>query len=671
MRRFYRAAIWLAATCFACAQINAAAGAQFTLDDIYTEVRLSSPRISPDGKHVLLTVAHSNAAENRTDESIVIVDVQTGEQRDLVGAGTSEATDAPNGDLGETDTKGSAATWSPNGERVAWLTVKQGRVLPQITMWSVHSPQQKPVVVPIGIAGASTFVWSPDGKWFAFLAPAPPHDLTGEARFDRSFEVFDIGQSAFVTAGFAPETHIWLVPTDGGSARPLTADDEDVRDIAWRADGRSIVYHSEPNSSQTASRSAALKSVDISTGQKEVLVPAPARILNNLRVSDKDGVAYRHFNGADPWTHEAQISFIRDGVPDEFTLAFDHDITQFEWMPGGNAVLATAPDHTQNGLWILTPDRKPQRIDLGHTNVLDMSSSAAGTIAFVGDDPVRPQELYILALGRAKPRRLTHFNDYLASLEQGRIETVTWHTDGFENNGILTYPPGYVAGRKYPLLVGIHGGPEASNIESFNAQSQFLAAQGWLVLQPNYRGSNNMGDKYEAAVINDPSDGASRDIMGGIEAVKAKGLVDENRVAVTGYSYGGVMTVALITQHKFCAAIPREFVTDWTEYYNLSESAIWLDEILGSPWNPANREKYKSTSFVSLIPKVKTPTLMLQNTGDPNAEPTDAYTFFHGLKENGVKTRLIMFGAIGHGADISRRRADLRYILEWTGENCR
>jgi dipeptidyl aminopeptidase/acylaminoacyl peptidase len=671
MRRFYRPAIWLAATCFTGAQINTAVGAQFTLDDIYAEVRLSSPRISPDGKHVLLGVAHSNAAENRTDESIVIVDVKTGEQRDLVGAGTSETTDAPNGDLGETDTKGSGATWSPNGERVAWLTVKHGRALPQITMWSVHSPQQKPVVVPIGIAGASTFVWSPDGKWFAFLAPAPPHDLTGEARFDRSFEVFDIGQSAFVTTGFAPQTHIWIISTDGGSARPLTADDEDVRDIAWRADGRSIVYHSEPNSSQTASRSAALKSVDISTGQKEVLVPAPARILNNLRVSDKDGVAYRHFNGADPWTHEAQISFIRGGVPDEFTLAFDHDITQFEWMPGGNAVLATAPDHTQNGLWILTPDHKPQRIDLGHTNVSDMSSSAAGTIAFVGDDPERPQELYILALGRAKPRRLTHFNDYLASLEQGRIETVTWHTDGFENNGILTYPPGYVAGRKYPLLVGIHGGPEASNTESFNAQSQFLAAQGWLVLQPNYRGSNNMGDKYEAAVINDPSDGASRDIMGGIEAVKAGGLVDGNRVAVTGYSYGGVMTVALITQHNFCAAIPREFVTDWTEYYNLSESAIWLDEILGSPWNPANREKYKSTSFVSLIPKVKTPTLMLQNSGDPNAEPTDAYTFFHGLKENGVKTRLIMFGAIGHGADISRRRADLRYILEWTGENCR
>src|ERR1700679_2393457 len=122
MRRFYRPAIWLAATCFTSAQIDTALGAQFTLDDIYTEVRLSSPRISPDGKHVLLTGAHSNVAENRTDESIVIVDVKTGEQRDLVGAGTSEATDAPNGDLGETDTKGSAATWSPNGERVAWLT---------------------------------------------------------------------------------------------------------------------------------------------------------------------------------------------------------------------------------------------------------------------------------------------------------------------------------------------------------------------------------------------------------------------------------------------------------------------------------------------------------------------------------------------------------------------
>jgi len=186
----------------------------------------------------------------------------------------------------------------------------------------------------------------------------------------------------------------------------------------------------------------------------------------------------------------------------------------------------------------------PRRLDWGSVDVGDPHVNGSGAIVFIGREPNRPGELYYLASVDDKPRRLTDYNRELAQqVESGRTETITWQgPDGFTQNGVVVYPPGYVAGRKYPLVLSIHGGPMGTSAEGWSGAHQLFAAQGWIVFSPNYRGSDNMGDKFQSAVVNDAGDGPGRDVMSGVAALKARGVVDESRMAVSGWSYGGYMT---------------------------------------------------------------------------------------------------------------------------------
>jgi dipeptidyl aminopeptidase/acylaminoacyl peptidase len=237
---------------------------------------------------------------------------------------------------------------------------------------------------------------------------------------------------------------------------------------------------------------------------------------------------------------------------------------------------------------------------------------------------------------------------------------------------VLTYPPGFTPDHKYPLLVSIHGGPEYSAQLAFNVESQFYAANGWIVFEPNYRGSNDQGDKYEAAVVGDATAGPGRDIRAGLDAVRALPGVDAARIAVTGYSYGGVMTSWLIGHHQdWCAAIPGGVVVDFAQYYDQSETGIWIKTLLGSPHLPQNREKYIEQSPITYLNHAKTPTLIIQNAGDPNATVGQAYALHHALKDNGFKTRLMVADLDGHSSpDPFHEKQVFRITVDWMNENC-
>src|SRR5262249_34200237 len=147
------------------------------------------------------------------------------------------------------------------------------------------------------------------------------------------------------------------------------------------------------------------------------------------------------------------------------------------------------------------------------------------------------------------PKQLTEFNTELSRLDLGRVERIEWKgPDGFTEDGVLIYPPGSVKGQRYPLVLNIHGGPVGSSTEAWSAFDPLIAAEGWIEFRPNYRGSTNLGDAYQRAVVNDAGDGPGKDVMAGIAAVKALGSVDTTRIGVSGWSYGGYMT-AWLTSH--------------------------------------------------------------------------------------------------------------------------
>ena len=207
-----------------------------------------------------------------------------------------------------------------------------------------------------------------------------------------------------------------------------------------------------------------------------------------------------------------------------------------------------------------------------------------------------------------------------------------------------------------------------SSTEGFDTFAHMMAAKDWIVFSPNYRGSNNMGSRFQRAVINDAGDGPGRDVMAGLAAVKARGYVDGNRVAVSGWSYGGFMTTWLIAHYQgWTAAVAGAAVTDWFDWYNLADMNTWAGYGLGgSPWLNDNAHAYWKQSPIAYATKIRTPTLILSNTDDPRVTVTQSYKLYHALKDNNVPVQFIVYPIPGHSPQDPVHRKDVNHRwIEW------
>jgi len=188
------------------------------------------------------------------------------------------------------------------------------------------------------------------------------------------------------------------------------------------------------------------------------------------------------------------------------------------------------------------------------------------------------------------------------------------------------------------------------------------------VFQPNYRGSDQWGSAYQRAIRNDAGDGPGRDVMAGVAEVKKRGFVDESRVAVSGWSYGGYMTTWLLGHYPgWRVAVSGAPVTDWVDQYNLSDGNVGMASSFGgSPWTDTFMEAYRAQSPITYAGKIRTPTLVMQNTGDYRVTVTQGFKLFHALKDNGVETKFIGYPIPGHNAQDPVRQRDVqRRWIEW------
>jgi dipeptidyl aminopeptidase/acylaminoacyl peptidase len=347
------------------------------------------------------------------------------------------------------------------------------------------------------------------------------------------------------------------------------------------------------------------------------------------------------------------------------------------------SVLVSANDRTGVGMWIQPVDGPARRISLGKVVPaasfwLDASVAANGSIALVGSTATRPAEVYLIKRADAKPERLTEFNAEFETLELGKPETVSWMgADGLAQDGVVTYPPGFDASRKYPLVLYIHGGPRSASKEIFG-RAQLFAAQGWVVFEPNYRGSDNLGNAFQSAIWNDAGAGPGRDVMSGVELLKKRGWVDESRMAASGWSYGGYMTTWLLGNYPdvWRAAVAGAAVTDLLDQYNLGDANVRRGSAWGgSPWtDPKRMRAAAEQSPITYATRIKAPTLILSNTGDYRVTVTQSYKLYHALRDRGVATQFIAYPLGGHSPtdpvhsrDVERRWVD--WLKRYLGEN--
>jgi len=281
----------------------------------------------------------------------------------------------------------------------------------------------------------------------------------------------------------------------------------------------------------------------------------------------------------------------------------------------------------------------------------DVTVSSRGAIVFTATSSNRPSELYVMDSPAAHPRRLTDFNAWSKDVAWGREERITWKNDAFEEDGVLVYPPSFSPTSSYPVVLLIHGGPQASSKTGFSTLAQLMAAEGWLVFQPNYRGSDNLGNTYMAAITADAGPGPGRDVMAGLGELRRRPYVSPGKPAVTGWSYGGYMTTWLIGAYPdaWQSAMAGAPVSDLMEEYNLSDGNVaWRYSMGGSPWTGDREKLYREQSPITYVTRVKTPTLVMSLMEDFRVPTAQALSYYRALKDNGVETEYIAFPGRGH-----------------------
>ena len=644
---------------------------RFSADDLPKVVRVTDPQISPDGKTIALTVGRSNLKEDRWETELDFIDVSSKELRAMT-----------HGRLGVASVR-----WSPDGSRVAFLAQDADKRA-QVFVLPVAGGEA--LQVTHGKTPVRQLAWRPDGQVLAFAAPDEVPEKKDEAKFEDAFEV---GNNSYLERAAAVPVHLWSVElkaTGAGEAKRLTtgtwslpvhaAPSGPPSEIAYTPDGKGLVFVRAESPITGESESSRLELLDVANGTMHALTKATIAE-DEPKLSPDGGTVAYSFPRYGKRRNESSVYLVPTsgaagaGVGRNATEGLDHAVGGAEWMPDGKSLLVSGADGTKVGLWVQPLEGAAKRLDVGGLVPGATNLGKDGAIAFVGTDSLHAPELFYMASTSAAPVQMTHLQTVLDGVTLGKQETLTWKSDKWTVDGVLTYPPGYdsaagaTAGRKLPLVLYLHGGPTATSLETFSTSAQILAAKGWLVFEPNYRGSNNLGNAFEASIVNDASIGPGRDIMAGVKAVEARGIVDESRVAVSGWSYGGQMTAWMIGNYPtvWKAAVAGAPVTDLVDQYTLSDNNVERAAGYGpSPFVGDNMKAYALQSPISYLWKVKTPTLIMSDVGDWRVTTTQAYKLYHALRDNGVPVKFVAFPVPGHSpADPIRSRDVWRRWTAW------
>lgn len=632
--------------------------------------RVSDAQISPDGSRIVYTRQHVNKLEDKWDSELWILNADGSQHRLLV--------------------KGSGPRWSPDGKRLLYVAEGEPKGSQIFVRWvDVDGPATQITHVTETPRGPR---WAPDGKAIAFSMFVPEKNTlpismpsepkgakwTPAPRFVESLH-YRQDQVGFLEDGY---THLFVVPADGGTPRPLTSGKWNVGGgelrtgaaIDWAPDSKSIVFDGlrDPDG-DLKYQSGQLYVVDVTTGAIRDLVAKPGSWGRPSVSPDGKLVA---FSGYPPSgrTHTVSDLYVVSIAGDNMRKIsgdFDRDPANLRWAPDGSGVYFAAQDRGSENVYFAAAAAGSVKPVTTGTHILTFDSVSRDLVAAgTGTDSDHPQDVVRYSLrGPSQFTKLTDVNgDVLAGKQVAKAEEVWYRSTGNTKvQGWVVKPPSFDASKKYPLILEIHGGPFSMYSVAFNYMFQNFAANDFVVLYTNPRGSTGYGSDFSNGIDHNYPGPDFDDLMAGVDTVVAKGFIDTTKMYVSGCSGGGVLSSWVIGHtDRFAAAAVRCPVIDWLSFAGHTDIPLFTYSFFRKPfWEEP--EEWLSHSSLMSVGKVTTPTLLMTGVLDRRTPMPQTEEYYAALKMRGVPTALLQFNEEYHGTG-SKPSNYIRtqlYMMSW------
>jgi dipeptidyl aminopeptidase/acylaminoacyl peptidase len=640
------------------------------VDDYFRLGDVEEPRISPDGRWIAYTVTTQDLKADESSSRIWMVPAAGGAPIPLSAEGESS----------------SSPRWSPDGKSLGFLSERnEGKT----QVWTLFREGGEAVQRTDTAQGVTAFEWSPDSKRILLVMQEPkaeeleakdakekgePYEAKTQPPWVVTRQQFKMDYVGYLDSRY---THLYVFDLATEKIAQITSGNFDDSEPAWSPDGTRVAFVSNRTDNPDDNYNTDIWVVAADKGNRDA---KPLQITTNPGPDatpswSPDGTRIAHTSNTETdtalyATNHLAVSSAAGGESKLLTRQLDRMIFAPRFSKHDDSIYFLLEDSgEQNLARISSFGGSIERLISGPQVVSALDQGPSGELALLVSKPHFPAEVFLFANGSIERR--SHVNDeVLASLRLGSVEEIRYASkDGTPIEAFVVKPPDFSPRRRYPGILRIHGGPQSQYDFSFHFEAQLYASNGYVVVMPNPRGSTGYGRDFCMAIWQAWGESDYEDVMGGVDYIVEQRWAHPDKLAVTGWSYGGMLTNHVITKtDRFRAAATGASATLYVANFGHDQYQRWWRYELGLPWEPESRQLYDKLSPFNRVENVTTPTLILGGEKDWNVPIINSEQLYFALKMLGVPTELIVYPDEFHGIDTPSHAKDLyeRYLV-WFG----